>query len=302
MDMYPRYQSRSGYFNQDDQTDGYGVDHSGFSLRVELLYQTARTEREQELFENFNRQGVDENYPRLGTGFWENSADNYGFGRSNIENNIKKRQFTPVPDTSIQNAAQKRAMMMPTQSRNDFISSFETKTSDRVKRLYPETSPADPNDQNCSMMFNGSKLELLKDNKTIDILDALSGDKNYQAKKFQNVAYKGPIPEGIYYANQDQRQNIGVSDAIIGLATGILNVNRGKWKGSLPAWGMRRVWLEPDPETNTYGRDGFMIHGGLSKGSAGCIDIPWQTGRLSDFLDGCQESVPVYVRYIRENW
>lgn len=32
--------------------------------------------------------------------------------------------------------------MMPTQSRNDFISSFETKTSDRVKGLYPETSPA----------------------------------------------------------------------------------------------------------------------------------------------------------------
>ena len=138
--MYPRYRSRSGYFNQDDQTDGYGVDHSGFSLRDELLYQTARTEREQELFENFNRQGVDENYPRLGTGFWENSADNYGFGRSNIENNIKKRQFTPVPDTSIQNAAQKRAMMMPTQSGNDFAPSFET--SDRVKRLYPETSPA----------------------------------------------------------------------------------------------------------------------------------------------------------------
>ena len=140
MDMYPRYQSRSGYFNQYDQTDGYGVDHSGFSLRDELLYQTARTEREQELFENFNRQGVDENYPRLGTGFWENSADNYGFGRSNIENNIKKRQFTPVPDTSIQNAAQKRAMMMPTQSGNDFAPSFET--SDRVKGLYPETSPA----------------------------------------------------------------------------------------------------------------------------------------------------------------
>ena len=166
MDMYPQYQSRSGYFNQDDQTDGYGVDHSGFSLRDELLYQTARKEREQELFENFNRQGVDENYPRLGTGFWENSADNYGFGRSNIENNIKKRQFTPVPDTSIQNAAQKRAMMMPTQSGNDFAPSFET--SDRVKRLYPETSPADPDDQNCSMIFNGSNLELLKDNKNFN--------------------------------------------------------------------------------------------------------------------------------------
>lgn len=117
MDMYPRYQSRSGYFNQYDQTDGYGVDHSGFSLRDELLYQTARKEREQELFENFNRQGVDENYPRLGTGFWENSADNYGFGRSNIENNIKKRQFPPVPDNyayKVSPKIQKRVYADPT--------------------------------------------------------------------------------------------------------------------------------------------------------------------------------------------
>ena len=115
--MYPRYQSRSGYFNQDDQTDGYGVDHSGFSLRDELLYQTARTEREQELFENFNRQGVDESCPWLGTSFWGNSADNYGFGRSNIENNIKKRQFTPVPDNyayKVSPKIQKRVYADPT--------------------------------------------------------------------------------------------------------------------------------------------------------------------------------------------
>ena len=92
MDMCPQYQSRSGYFNQDDQTDGYGVDHSGFSLRDELLYQTTRNKREQELVKNYNQRGID--YPRLGTSFWGDSADNYGFGRSNIENNIKKRQFT----------------------------------------------------------------------------------------------------------------------------------------------------------------------------------------------------------------
>lgn len=109
MDMYPRYQSRFGYFNQDDQTDGYCVDHSGFSLRDELLYQTARKEREQELFENYNQRGID--YPRLGTSFWGDSADNYGFGRSNIENNIENRQFTPVPDASIQNNGQNQIMM-----------------------------------------------------------------------------------------------------------------------------------------------------------------------------------------------
>ena len=34
-----------------------------------------------------------------------------------------------------------------------------------------------------------------------------------------------------------------------------------------------------------------------NKSSAGCIDIPWQTGKLSDYLDNCQDSVPVYVKY-----
>lgn len=65
--------------------------------------------------------------------------------------------------------------------------------------------------------------------------------------------------------------------------------------------GVNRVWLQPDKKTNTYGRDGFTIHGGWSKGSRGCIDIPWQTQQLSDYLDNCQDSVPVYVKYPK-NW
>ncbi len=97
-------------------------------------------------------------------------------------------------------------------------------------------------------------------------------------------------------------KKIGVLDAAIGAATGVLGINRGTWKGSLPAWGMRRIWLKPDSDANTYERDGFTIHGGFSKGSAGCIDIPWQTGTLSDYMDNCQESVPVYVGYPKDNW
>ena len=58
----------------------------------------------------------------------------------------------------------------------------------------------------------------------------------------------------------------------------------------------------PDINTNTYGRSGFSIHGGWSKGSAGCIDIPWQTNKLNDFMDNCQDSVPVYVNYPKESW
>ena len=53
---------------------------------------------------------------------------------------------------------------------------------------------------------------------------------------------------------------------------------------------------------NAIGRSGFSIHGGWKKGSAGCIDIPWQTGKLSRYLDDCQDNVPVYVKYTKEKW
>ena len=151
-----------------------------------------------------------------------------------------------------------------------------------------------PNNPDCYMTFDGQNLGLYN-NGLVNSLDAQSGQSGYQSGIYQNVANKGPIPEGTYYANQDQRQNITAFDAAAGI------VGHGKWVGSLPAWGTSRVWLQPDANTNTYGRDGFSIHGGWSKGSAGCIDIPWQTGKLNNYLDGCQDSVPLYVKYPK-NW
>jgi len=38
-------------------------------------------------------------------------------------------------------------------------------------------------------------------------------------------------------------------------------------------WGDWRIWLIPTKITNTHGRNNFFIHGGGTKGSAGCIDI-----------------------------
>lgn len=158
--------------------------------------------------------------------------------------------------------------------------------------------------QNCYINFDGEKLSLFKNNQNIDNLDAISGNIDFQSPKLQYVPGKGPIPEGIYYANQDERQTITILDAIWGsilahIYKAAVGEKRGKWYGGLPSWGLRRVWLHPDKNTNTYGRTGFSIHGGLSKGSAGCIDIPWQTNKLSNYLDDCQDSVPVYVDYSR---
>ena len=271
--MYPKYTSPFGYQTGTGGIDTYGVNHNNFSLRDEIEYQFARNKREQELMKQYNAQGITENYPQYGTNFWGNSANNYGFGNSNISANIENMQnnTTPIPMAT--------------------------------------ATPQQPiqNDPNCYVEFDGNNVDLYKygqsnGNRLLNgqlqgNLNGQSGDDYHQGSIYQNVANHGPIPEGTYYANQDQRQNITVLDAALGGITKVFNLPYGTWKGSLPAWGTHRVWLQPDANTNTYGRSGFSIHGGLTKGSAGCIDIPWQTDKLSNYLDSCQDSVPVYVNY-----
>ena len=256
MDIYPKYTSPFGYQTGTGGIDTYGVDHSGFTTRDELQYQTARINRENDLMTQMNNQGIT-NYPQYGTNFWGSSADNnYGFGTSNIGNNIENMQAISQPQT---------------------IS----------------------NDPNCYMTFDGQTLGLYNNNGQVANLDAMSGQPDYQSAKYQNIARKGPIPEGTYYANQDQRQSLTPKDIALKLGEklGINTNQKSNWSGNPISWGTHRVWLRPDANTNTYGRSGFTIHGGLSKGSRGCIDIPWQTGKLSNYLDNCQDSVPVYVNY-----
>ena len=156
----------------------------------------------------------------------------------------------------------------------------------------------------CYMVFDGQNLGLYRNHKQVDRLEAQSGQDGYQSARYQHVPNKGPIPEGTYYAKQSQRQNVDAFNAVVGAIAPIAEKIAGKklvnWSGGPVAWGLRRVWLEPDSQTSTYGRSGFSIHGGLSKGSAGCIDIPWQTNRLSDYLDECQDIVPLFVNYPKD--
>ena len=103
MQMYSNYISPLGYQTNGGGIDSYGVNHSGFSLRDELQYQTARQQRENQLIQNYNNQGITENYPQYSTNFWGNNADNnYGFGNSNISANIENMQnnITPIPQAT----------------------------------------------------------------------------------------------------------------------------------------------------------------------------------------------------------
>ena len=88
MDIWKKYKSPLGYETGDNKVDTFGVDHSQFSLRDEIEYQTARAERENQLIQNYNNQGITENYPQVGTNFCGSPENNYGFGSSNISKNI----------------------------------------------------------------------------------------------------------------------------------------------------------------------------------------------------------------------
>ena len=47
-----------------------------------------KSQPENELKAQYNAQGITKNFPQYGTNFWGNSANNYGFGMTNIADNI----------------------------------------------------------------------------------------------------------------------------------------------------------------------------------------------------------------------
>ncbi len=78
-------------------------------------------------------------------------------------------------------------------------------------------------------------------------------------EKDQTKKDKGPIPEGEYEFDPKEASEV----------SGIKYLLR-RMKGD---WEHGRVPLHPANKTQTYGRNGFYIHGGDIEGSAGCLDI-----------------------------
>ncbi len=120
--------------------------------------------------------------------------------------------------------------------------------------------------------FDGNYLSYIDSNGNLIKIPAISGGIDHQSQPdiSQTITNEGMLPQGIYHVKQDEYQEIDLLNTFAGYA------NRGEWPGSITAWGNERVWLDPDPSTNTYGRDNFSIHGGLlfaTPGSRGCIDL-----------------------------
>lgn len=71
----------------------------------------------------------------------------------------------------------------------------------------------------------------------------------------------------------------------------------GAWRGGWRSWGFQRIWIHPMAGTNTFGRSNFSIHGGMTPGSRGCIDLTLAMERFANRFQGTGRDMILVVRY-----
>lgn len=114
-----------------------------------------------------------------------------------------------------------------------------------------------------SLVFSISdgKLTVFPDHGRPFSIDASSGNDDCRndpdCVRRSNV---GPIPPGHYVLFSGQ-------------ISGNIFYNIARLIIRLQDWGSFRVTLLPEFNTETFGRRGFFLHGGIRLGSAGCIDV-----------------------------
>jgi len=129
------------------------------------------------------------------------------------------------------------------------------------------------------LLFNGKELVMTSGWKTKKIYKYLADSgKPDQEGKFaygkgrQKIRNNGPIPEEEYWINPEEFWSNGWY----------------KFTSSQSAWGDYRITIHPYPNSNTFSRGGFFIHGGKVRGSAGCIDL---TNNINEFFDDLKKEI-----------
>jgi hypothetical protein len=165
----------------------------------------------------------------------------------------------------------------------------EAELRDRLRRYENRMHP------HYALAFDGAKLTLQENGEPVMSWPAVSGRPGTQGPEHQSYRDHGPLPQGDYRATVSELQRYEDNDTWDRIKN---NLGGGPWRGGKSSWGNYRLWLAPDANTQTFGRDGFSIHGGSTPGSAGCIDL---TSEMDDFADMMQalgqDEVSVRVDY-----
>jgi RHS repeat-associated protein len=103
--------------------------------------------------------------------------------------------------------------------------------------------------------------------------------------KNQKWSWSGPIPAGKYWLTPSEEANW---------------TNAIRHTTATDSWGNYSWPLHAYPETNTFGRGGFFLHGGTLWGSAGCIDVKNSDALIHSYFGTFDNKPCCYVDVIVE--
>lgn len=159
------------------------------------------------------------------------------------------------------------------------------------------------------LKFNGKELSWNEENKPIRFWRGMSGNPDYQCKKYVKENYKGPLPEGKWLVKQSQHQSYDdlslwekTKNNIDPLVDTFLNRRSGSWLGGTKAWGKHRIWLEPADGTDNKNRTKLSIHGGEVLGSGGCLDLADKMDDFIEYFKKYGDDMILDVKYDKECW
>lgn len=105
-----------------------------------------------------------------------------------------------------------------------------------------------------ALAFDGAKLTLQENGEPIMSWPAVSGRPGTQGPEYQSDRDHGPLPQGVYGAKISELQRYEDIDTWDRIKS---NLGGGPWPGGKRSWGNYRVWLTPNLNTQTFGRETF---------------------------------------------
>jgi RHS repeat-associated protein len=139
-----------------------------------------------------------------------------------------------------------------------------------------------------TLRYNGSTLTLYADDGSVKWSGRATSGRGGTTAADQDERNRGPLPEGNYTIDPSQISTVRSFGHYLA-------------RNALGDWRFNRVGIQPAAGTNTFGRSGFMLHGGDTPGSAGCIDVGIGELRLFPLLAQLKGRVPLIVDYPSAN-
>ncbi len=224
--------------------------------------------------------------------------DDEGFGTPYPAARAKRRQASPLPRKN-----------MTTREILEYCLDGYNEDMEPVRPRFRQTAIPDP-----ELEFDGQDLYVKRNNVVQNSWPAMAGQPGYQNRASMSTSDLGPTPEGTYSVDPDELQKTllwperlqqFMNNPISSwrdITYPFYPTGKDSWLREPEKWGSHRVPLEPDQDTNTYGRHSMYIHGSDELGSNGCIDVGPNMEHLVPYIKSSRSPVKVRVRYKDEDF